>query len=83
MGRRYKDSEDTFYTKLAEEMIGNMLDAAHGTQGRTPNMRVLDGPPSCLDTIDGRVVSEVGIHLTPTKKGRTMKGKLSNYIQQD
>ena len=31
LGKRYKHSDHTFYIKLAEEMIGNTLDTAHGT----------------------------------------------------
>ena len=83
LGERYEATESTFYTKLAEEMIENTLDEAHSTRSRTSNIGVLDGPPSCLDTIDGRVASGVGIHLTPTKKRRMKEGKLTNYIQQD
>ena len=83
LGERYEATESTFYTKLAEEMIENTIDEAHSTRSRTSNLRVPDGPPSCLDTIDGRVASGVGIHLTPTKKRRMTKGKLTNYIQQE
>ena len=83
LGDMYSNTEDTFYTKLAEEMIGNTLDQAQRTRARTSPIRDASGPPSTLHTSDGRVSSGVGVHLTPTKKRRKIHGKMTNYMQQD
>ena len=83
MGKRNKDTEDIFYTKLAEQMIDNTLDTPHRTRRRAQPIGAAAGPPSTLDTADGRVSSGVGVHLTPTKKRQMMKGQLTNYMQQD
>ena len=52
LGKRYKDSEDTFYTKLAEEMIGNIIDTAHSMWDQTTIIREASDPPSSLYIID-------------------------------
>ena len=68
LGSRLNDSEDYFYTKLAEEMIYNTMDEAHITRGRTSNLRDTTWVISLLDTHDGRVSSGVDVHLTSTNK---------------
>ena len=82
LSERYEATESTLCTKLAEEMIKNTMDEAYVARSRASNLGVLDGPPSCLDTIYGRVSSGVGVHLTTTKKRRMKKGKLANCMQQ-
>ena len=82
LGSRLNDSEDNFYTKLAEELIDNTMDEAHRTRGRTSNLRDTTWGISLLNTHDGRVSSGVCVHLTPTKK-RMNKGHCTNYLQKD
>ena len=82
LGDRYDPNESEFYTKLAEEMIDNSLDTTHTTRSRTSHLQFATGPPSTLDTLDGRVSSGIGVHLTPTKKRRCMRGEKTNYLQQ-
>ena len=38
---------------------------------------------SILDQMDGCVTSKVGVHLTPTKKRRFMKGFWTNFMQKN
>ena len=68
LGPRYEDTENTFYTMLAEEMIDNTLDKPQRTRSWTLPIRNTTGPPSTLDTVDEWVSSEIGVYLTPTKK---------------
>ena len=83
MGERDKDTEDVFYTKVAEQMIDNTLDTLHRTRRRSQPIGVVAGSLPTLDTDDGWVSSGIGVHLTPTKKRRIMKGQLTKYMQQD
>ena len=53
------------------------------TRGRANRNTIATGPPSILDTIDGRVSSGTGVHLTPTKKRRRVRGQLTNFLMQD
>ena len=80
LGSRLNDSEDDFYTKLAEEMIENTMDEAQRERCRTSNLRDKTWGISLLDTHDGRVSSGVGLHLTPTNKKRKNKGNCTNYM---
>ena len=83
VGPRYEDTEDTFYTMLAAEMIDNTLDTPQRTRGCTLPIRNITGPLSTLETLDGRVSTGIGVHLTSTKKRRCMKGEITNFMQQD
>ena len=66
-----EDTENEFYTILADEMIDNILNMG-GV--RTKRMRSLDGTPSPnLIHPDGSAANGVGAHLTPTKKRRRTK----------
>ena len=58
------------------------MDEAQITRGRTSNLRDATWGISLLDTHDGRVSSEVGVHLTPTNKKIMNKGHCTNYTQQ-
>ena len=76
------DTENDFYTLLAEEMIENRLDEGIRTRHRgRGGERSVDSPSSLVGT-DGRVASGIGAHLTPTKKRRKMNGRTTNYCQQ-
>ena len=68
LGSRLNDSEDDFYTKLAEGMIDNKMDESQRTRIRPSNLKDATWGISLLDTHDGRVSSGVGVHITPTKK---------------
>lgn len=80
LGDKNEELEKEFYESLTEEMIDNKFDEVHNTRKR--RLEESDGV-SNLDTRDGYVASGVGVHLTPTKKRRCVKGELTNYIQQD
>ena len=80
LGDKNDGLEKDFYEGLAGEMIDNKIDDVYNTRIRT--QRTTDGS-SILDIRDGCVASGVGVHLTPTKKKRYVKGDQTNYIQQD
>ena len=82
LGSRLNDSEEDFYTKLAEEMIDNTMDESQITRGRTFNLRDTTRGISLLDTNDGQVSSGVGVYLTPTNKKIKNKGHCTKYIKQ-
>ena len=60
LGSRLNDSEDDFYTKLAEGIIDNTMDESQRTRSRPYNLRDTTWGISLLDTHDGQVSSGVG-----------------------
>ena len=83
MSNKNHATEYVFYSKLVEQMICNDIDTLITTRGRANCNAIATGPPSILDTIDGRVSSGTGVHLTPTKKRRRVRGQLTNFLMQD
>ena len=77
---RCNESEYDFYARLADEMIDNNLDQGYGTRN-TSNSNA--SPTSTIVEPIGNLSSGVGIHLTPTKKRRKMKGEITKFLQQD
>ena len=63
LGDGYNSTEDTFYTKLVEKMVENSLDTPQTTRIRTYLLGVITGPPSTLDTSDGRVSDGIGVQF--------------------
>ena len=52
LGDKLKDSKDDFYTKLAEEMIENIMGGSQRTRGRVSNHKNMTWWILSLDTND-------------------------------
>ena len=74
MHENYKDSERNFYTKLAEEMIDNIIDNAHQTRLHVQCLGVY--------TEDGLAASWFSPHLTHTRNKRKVKGERKIFLKQ-
>jgi hypothetical protein len=74
-------TQKDFYEEVAEELIDNNYDgAAAGGRRSRENARV--GPNPTLSRTTGSPRSGVGIHLTPTKKQRKIRGVILNQSAQ-
>jgi len=81
LGEQCEETENDFYTLLADEMITNTLD--EGRRMRNRYGSPTNESPTRLIGTDGRINSGIGVHLTPTRKRRKMGGEVTKFLSQD